>query len=195
MAGVYRGTTYEQDPHYRNKEKRLLEETKWPSEYSQRVDMKKIKLEAIQPWVDDKVKELLEIEDEILVNLIMCTLEEPDVCPKQLTITLTPMLEDKARPFVLSLWKLLISAQADPKGVPQEVVDQRKRDLQKAKELLEAQSRQLRNTRRRSRSPRKVRESSSSDSNSSYFVSSDSSPRGRRRRYSSSSSDRNWRRR
>lgn len=186
MAGAYRGTTYEQDPHYRNKEKKLVEEIKWPSEFNQTIDVKKIQLEAIRPWVDEKVQEVLEIEDEILANLIMYSLEEPDVCPKKLAVTLTPMLEGQAIPFVLSLWRLLLTAQADPTGVPHGVVEQRRQNLLKAKEMLEAQSQQLRASRRRSRSPRRQRASSpSSDSNSSYFPSSDSSPRRRRHRYSS----------
>jgi hypothetical protein len=40
MAGVYRGTPYAQDPHYRNKVKKLVEDSNWPAEFSQAIDFK-----------------------------------------------------------------------------------------------------------------------------------------------------------
>jgi serine/arginine repetitive matrix protein 1 len=50
-------------------------------------------------------------------------------------ISLTGFLESKSAPFCKELWKLLISAQESPGGVPKEFVEEAKKHML-AKEVI-----------------------------------------------------------
>ena len=154
-----RGTTYEQDPRYKDKEAKLLASTQWPLEYSLSVDIKKVNLEAIKAWVTKQTTEFLGVEDEILDNLIISSLEETEICPKKLQILITGFLEQNTQKFVLKLWRLLLSAQENPLGIPKQIIDERreellkkKRELEKLHEKLKEHSGSKRESRYRSRS-------------------------------------------
>ena len=43
---------------------------KFPEEYKQKVDLAKVKMDALKPWIAKRVTELLGIEDEVLVGYI-----------------------------------------------------------------------------------------------------------------------------
>ena len=53
--------------------------------------------------------------------------------PKHIEVTLIPFLERSAIGFTEKLWSLLLSAQKDPLGIPQEFVEQRMEELKKQK--------------------------------------------------------------
>lgn len=53
--------------------------------------------------------------------------------PKRIQVTLVPFLEKNAAGFTEKLWALLLSAQKDPVGIPQEFVEERMADLEKQK--------------------------------------------------------------
>ena len=137
MSRPMRGTTYEQDPRYKDKDTKLLSSTNWPLEYSLSVDIKKVNLEAIQSWITKQTTEILGVEDEILDNLIMSSLEDPELCPKKLQILITGFLEKDTQKFILKLWRLLLSAQTNPLGVPQQIINERRQELLKKKRELE----------------------------------------------------------
>lgn len=72
-----------------DKQKKLLKSTKFPAEYNIKVDilpqrilpelqvdMKKIKLEVIKPWISKQITELLGFEDEVLIGYVLSMLEE-----------------------------------------------------------------------------------------------------------------------
>jgi len=42
LGSFYRGTTHEQDGRYKNKEKKLLENNKFPKEFEQTIDITKV---------------------------------------------------------------------------------------------------------------------------------------------------------
>ena len=75
MSGTfYRGTTNEQDGRFSNKEKKLLKGLGWPEEYRERIDIKKIKMDVIKRWVEEKVKDY-GIDDELVTPFIIGELE------------------------------------------------------------------------------------------------------------------------
>ena len=89
MSRPLRGTTYDQDPRYKDKESKLLSSTSWPLEYSIPVDIKKVNLDSIKSWITKQTTDFLGVEDEILDSLIISSLESPDLCPKKLQILIT----------------------------------------------------------------------------------------------------------
>jgi len=60
-GGFFRGTSQEQDTRFSNKEKKLLKQTKFPPEFSTKVDMKKVNLEVIKPWISKKNYSIIRI--------------------------------------------------------------------------------------------------------------------------------------
>lgn len=112
------------------------------------VDMSKIKLDVIKPWIQDKLTEILKIDDDVVVDFVYNQLEEkvriqhdhylliinlivlqyPD--PKKIQINLTGFLQGKnAREFMADLWALLISAQENPTGIPDSLIDLKREEL------------------------------------------------------------------
>ena len=55
------------------------------------------------------------------------------VDPKHIQVTLIPFLAANAAPFTEKLWNLLLSAQKDPMGIPEEFVQQRMEEIEKQK--------------------------------------------------------------
>jgi serine/arginine repetitive matrix protein 1 len=155
-----RGTTYEQDPRYKDKESKLMATKDWPLEYSITIDPSKVNLKAVRAWVSRQTSSILGVEDEILDTLIMTALEEPVPCPKRLQIMIEGFLESKTEAFVLKLWRLLLNAQTNPLGIPQQFINERREDLLKRKRELERLCEELKE---RSK-PRKHRSRSRSDS-------------------------------
>lgn len=84
-------------------------------------------LEVLRPWIDRKLVEIVELEDEIVSGLIISELEKADEKgpnPKKLEITLEGIFElmkgflgIKTRQFVHELWKILLEAQTSENGV------------------------------------------------------------------------------
>jgi serine/arginine repetitive matrix protein 1 len=64
------------------------------------------------------------------------TCHQPDV--KSLQIQLTGFLDKDTAPFCKELWKLLLSAQTSPQGVPKELLEAKKLELiqEKVRTLL-----------------------------------------------------------
>lgn len=65
-AGFFRGTTHEQDSRFSDKEKKLIQQKQWPAIFDTPVDLNKVTLLALQPWINRKITEILGFEDEIV---------------------------------------------------------------------------------------------------------------------------------
>ena len=50
--------------------KKLLKTTKFPACFDTKVDMKKIKLDVMMPWVSQQVEKLLGFDDDVLIAYI-----------------------------------------------------------------------------------------------------------------------------
>ncbi|KAI9839677.1 MAG: Serine/arginine repetitive matrix protein 1 [Thelocarpon superellum] len=109
---------------------KLLKQTKFPPEFNQKVDMKKVNLEVMKKWIAGKISDILQNEDDVVIELCFNLLEGarfPDI--KRLQISLTGFLDKDTPKFCKDLWSLCLSAQANPQGVPKELLEAKKLEL------------------------------------------------------------------
>ncbi|CAK1363565.1 uncharacterized protein RHO25_006259 [Cercospora beticola] len=109
---------------------RAMRNTSFPPEFSKKVDMTKVNLPVIKKWVSDEITKILNSDDDVVTEMIFTLLEAgkfPNI--KQIQTDISGFLDKDAPPFCLQLWKLLLSAQADPKGIPQELLEAKKFEL------------------------------------------------------------------
>ncbi|KAL9544428.1 hypothetical protein MBANPS3_007633 [Mucor bainieri] len=131
LKGSAWGTSADQDSRFSNKEKKLLKSMSFPPEFDQKVDMKKVNLDVIKPWISNRITELLGFEDEVVIDYTCSLLEEKDQDPKRMQINLTGFLESKTQAFLSELWNLLLSAQNSVGGIPTEFIEQKKQELRR----------------------------------------------------------------
>ncbi|KAH7171191.1 PWI domain-containing protein [Dactylonectria macrodidyma] len=116
---------------------RLLKSTKFPAEFSQKVDMQKVNLQVMKKWIASRISEILGNEDDVVIELCFNLIEGsryPDI--KSLQIQLTGFLDKDTAPFCKDLWRLLLSAQDSPQGVPKELLEAKKLELIQEKVLI-----------------------------------------------------------
>lgn len=112
-------------------------------------------------WIANRVTEILGSEDDVVIELIFNLVEggryvrfppfptylpsyllrllylltirmlQPDI--KSLQIQLTGFLDKDTPTFCKDLWKLLLSAQTSPQGVPKELLEAKKLELMQEK--------------------------------------------------------------
>lgn len=70
------GTSQEQDSRFSDKDARLLKFIKFDPILDKKVDMRKVNLVVMRPWVTKKVVELVGLEDEVVVEYAMELLED-----------------------------------------------------------------------------------------------------------------------
>ncbi|KAJ2777391.1 hypothetical protein GGI15_004519, partial [Coemansia interrupta] len=150
-GGFFRGTTIEQDQRFGNAHEKLLREQTFSSVLKKRVDISKVNMEVIKPWVSSKIHELLQIDDEVLYSYIVNMLEESDTPdPKAMQVSLTGFLEDKTQGFMESLWLVLVEAQESPGGIPESFVRRKMEELRAGREEKERMRERIREAERRS---------------------------------------------
>jgi len=75
-AGFFRGTSTEQDNRFSDKEKKLLKQIKFADNLTKKVDMTKVKLDTIKPWITNRITELLGgLEDDVVVEYVFNQLD------------------------------------------------------------------------------------------------------------------------
>ncbi|KAH9941877.1 PWI domain-containing protein [Epithele typhae] len=135
-AGFFKGTSADQDRRFSDKELKLLKTMKFPSEFDKKVDMRKVNLSVIRPWIVKKVVELVGFEDEVVVEYAMGLLEDdsqPTPDPRKMQINLTGFLTNSTPAFMTALWTLLLEAQDSPAGVPRTFVEEKKEEMRLAR--------------------------------------------------------------
>jgi serine/arginine repetitive matrix protein 1 len=55
---------------------KLLKSTKFPPEYSKKVDMSKVNVEVMKQWIATRVVEILANEDDVVIDFVTGMLEE-----------------------------------------------------------------------------------------------------------------------
>ncbi|SNX82930.1 uncharacterized protein MEPE_01636 [Melanopsichium pennsylvanicum] len=135
---AYKGISVTQDSRFSNKESSLLRKLKFPLCFDTKIDTTKIQLSVIKPWIARRITQLLGFEDDVVLEYAAGMLEDqrwPD--PRKVQIQLMGFLEDKTTEFMEELWRLLISAQQSPGGVPRQFVEEKKEELRKKREEAE----------------------------------------------------------
>ncbi|KAI9828727.1 MAG: hypothetical protein M1832_001832 [Thelocarpon impressellum] len=133
-------------------DQKLLKQTKFPPEFGQKVDMKKVNLEVMKKWIAGRISAILANEDDVVIELCFNLLESvrfPDI--KALQISLTGFLEKDTAQFCKELWNLCLSAQTSPQGVPKELLEAKKQELMQEKldaERLAGEARRRQETER-----------------------------------------------
>ncbi|KAF8586646.1 PWI domain-containing protein [Ramaria rubella] len=161
-AGFFKGTSTDQDRRFSDKETKLLKTMKFPSAFDKKVDMRKVNLQVIRPWITNKVIELVGFEDEVVVEYAMGLLEDesmPTPDPKKMQINLTGFLTKSTPTFMTALWTLLLEAQDSPAGIPRSFVEEKKAEMRNANKgdervLEERERRRLDEIRERERGQR-----------------------------------------
>ena len=74
MSSIFRGASAQQDSRFSDKAKKLLRTTKFPPNFDTKVDMKKVSLESLLPWITEQVTSLLGNDDDVVTGYIQ-------VCP------------------------------------------------------------------------------------------------------------------
>ncbi|ROT34804.1 PWI domain-containing protein [Sodiomyces alkalinus F11] len=109
---------------------RLLKSTKFPPEFSQKVDMQQVNLHVMKKWIANKISDVLGDDDDVVIELCLNLIEGsrfPDI--KSLQIQLTGFLNKQTPSFCKELWNMLLSAQSSPQGVPKELLEAKKQEL------------------------------------------------------------------
>jgi len=147
-AGYFRGTSAEQDNRFSDKEKKLLKQMRFADSIATKVEMSKVHLESLKPWISHRISELLGMEDDVLQEFVFNQLEA-DKFPdgRRIQINLTGFLNGKnARIFTGELWDMLIAAQESPSGIPPSLVTAKKEELRLRTEEQERLNETLKRT-------------------------------------------------
>jgi len=115
----------------------------------------------MKPWIDNRITELIEMEDEVVNNLVISYLEEQqeqgkNLCPKKITVHLAGktfrnygmiicigFLGESSMTFMTELWEMLLDAQESKFGIPQKIIDMKKEEYSLKKELIKEKREQL----------------------------------------------------
>ena len=116
------------------KEPKKVLKVDFPPSFSTRVDMSKVQMEAMKPWITAEVTKYLGFDDEVVIGYIEGQLQETPVDPKTMQVNLTGFLEKHTSSFMSDLWNLLLSAQANPTGIPTQFLNKKKEELRQKKE-------------------------------------------------------------
>eukprot|EP01080_Neovahlkampfia_damariscottae_P008867 gene8867-816_t len=128
---AFRGVSIGQDSRFSDKMKKTMKNTKFPDEFNIKLDFKKIQMGPIKSWISKTIEDILGIEDEILIQYIFELLQVEKVDPREIQINLNGFLDENAPLFVEELWKLLVSANSNSFGIPQQFLDKERDALEK----------------------------------------------------------------
>jgi len=70
MSGSFRCVSADQDGRFGDKMKKLLKTTKFPEHFDTKVDMKKVNIDVMLPWITEQVSNYLGFEDEVVIGYI-----------------------------------------------------------------------------------------------------------------------------
>lgn len=112
--------------------KRPQSKGKMPSVFKKPVDMSKVNLPVIKVWLEETIHEHLP-EDDIAVEFIYELLKSEELLNvEDIQEQMNDFLGEKeSLEFCEKLWKLLLSAQKDKDGIPEQLLEQRKKQLER----------------------------------------------------------------
>ncbi|EER06207.1 serine/arginine regulated nuclear matrix protein, putative [Perkinsus marinus ATCC 50983] len=147
-GSYFRGTASDQDPFFnKTGDQKLMAKMKFPKSFEKSVDLNRINVDVLRPWITDRITDIIGTEDEIVIDYaieqITGTPDHTEVDPREMQLSLTGFLQRGAAPFCEELWEMLLSAQDSPAGVPAQLVDRKKRDMMRKKEEAEKVKREI----------------------------------------------------
>ena len=100
------------------------------------MDAKKINIPVIEKWVVLKMQEILGFDDDVIVGMVMNTLQDSGkpIVRNEMHLNLTGFLDKNTSVFMKELWELLISAQEEPTGIPRKFLDAKAKELEAKKQ-------------------------------------------------------------
>eukprot|EP00934_Nitzschia_sp_Nitz4_P004541 Nitzschia sp. Nitz4//scaffold171_size48012//4055//5506//NITZ4_007117-RA/size48012-processed-gene-0.32-mRNA-1//1//CDS//3329538677//4531//frame0 len=140
-----KGTASVADARARSK---ALKSTKFPSNFSKKVNVSKVNQPVLTQWIEQKVTEVLGFEDEIVgstaVNLFLPSDGSvPD--PRRAQLDLVGFLgEQESAKFSKEVWDMLVEAEASPSGIPQTLLEKKKQELAAQQKDVQGGDRRMR---------------------------------------------------
>lgn len=126
---AYNGTKLGQDSRFKNPDNEILSSMKIPKIYKTTIKKENIViLPLIKLWVNKKINDMLEFEDETLTNLIINLIKSSNekIDPKNIQYQISGFLGNNTYLFMKEFWKLLINVQElymkDKNSIPEELI-------------------------------------------------------------------------
>ena len=126
---AYNGTRLGQDSRFKNPDKDILSSMKTPKSFKTTVSKHNLIIyPIIKLWLNKKISDILEFEDETLINLIINLIKssEEKIDPKNIQYQISGFLGDNTYSFMKQFWKLLINIQElhlkDKTLIPEELI-------------------------------------------------------------------------
>lgn len=121
-AGFFRGTSAEQDFRFSNKQNKSRKEFKFPP-----LDTTKINVESFKPWILDRIKEVLENEDDLMSDAILEFFSEKQVDGSAVSEFILGFADvEKTSKFMQEVWSKLTEVKEEVNlnnnTVPEKVV-------------------------------------------------------------------------
>ena len=146
---TYNGTKLGQDSRFKNADTQILSSMKIPKIYKTTVSKTNLTiLPIIKLWLNKKINNILEFEDETLANLIINLIKSSDekIDPKNIQYQISGFLGDNAYNFMKQFWKLLINIQElyvkDKNDIPEELIPF-KEEYEKRKQFFNSNKRKI----------------------------------------------------
>ena len=146
---TYNGTKLGQDSRFKNPDTQILSSMKIPKIYKTTVSKTNLTiLPIIKLWLNKKINDILEFEDETLANLIINLIKSSDdkIDPKNIQYQISGFLGDNAYPFMKQFWKLLINIQElyikNKNDIPEELIPF-KEEYEKRKQFFNSNKRKI----------------------------------------------------
>jgi len=134
-----KGTASVSDSRARQK---ALRKTKFPRNFDTKVILQKVNKPVLTQWIEQKVTSLLGFEDEIVASTVVNLFLPSDVTSpdaKKAQLDLVGFLGDEAATFSKQLWSLMLEAQASNSGIPQTLLEQKKKEMVERTNQLQQQ--------------------------------------------------------
>jgi len=134
-----KGTASVSDSRARQK---ALRKTKFPRNFDTKVILQKVNKPVLTQWIEQKVTSLLGFEDEIVASTVVNLFLPSDVTSpdaKKAQLDLVGFLGDEAATFSKQLWSLMLEAQACSSGIPQTLLEQKKKEMAERNQLQQQQ--------------------------------------------------------
>jgi serine/arginine repetitive matrix protein 1 len=97
-----------------------------------KVDMSKVNKDIVVDWLLSRLQKV--VPDDDIVSGYAVELLKGEIEYKSIKSQLQGFLGEQASSVCRDLWKLLVSAQEDPLGIPKQLIEEKKRQLREERE-------------------------------------------------------------